>query len=298
MRGRLKSVFMPAEEAVRKAERRMEAELGESPAGIPFDLAGQLTDRLPYGKVSLVCGARYSGKEMFLRSVLAGVMSGKRYRAAVFLPAAYLPHFVFDIQCVIGGISRHEVAIGAFSKESRAALKKAGAVISSSGVVFSAFKTAHASDIDLRVRELAADFSAGGRKLDLVVVHSIDTLLEDNPGDRPGDAAGWLTSCAQDTGAAFLCSWLPPGKKLEDDEFGLPDLRRHGFNEDSLGPVFWLNIGARGDFSQIECLKAWDPSAPFGMSQELIRDAELGCFKPNLMTLPPMVRVPRKVSRK
>jgi hypothetical protein len=276
----------------------MDAELGERPSGVPFDLAGQLTDRFPYGKVSLVCGARYSGKETFLRSVLAGVMSGKKYRAAVFLPAAYLPHFVFRIQCAIGGISRHEVEIGAFSKESQAALKKAATVMSSSGVVFSAFKTMHASDIDLRVRELGKTISAEGHKLDLVVVHSIDTLLEDTPGDRPGDAAGWLAHCAQDTGAAFLCSWCPRGKKLEDDDFGLPDLRRHGFDEDRLGPVFWLHSGSDGNYGRIECLKAWDPSAPFGMSQELLRDAERGCFKPNPGIMPPAVRVSRKAPRK
>ncbi|MDT8287140.1 MAG: hypothetical protein RQ748_08540 [Elusimicrobiales bacterium] len=282
---------------MRKAERRMEAEFGEGPAGVPFDLAGQLTDRLPYGKVSLVCGARYSGEEMFLRSVLAGVIAGRKSRAAVLLPNAYLPHFVFRIQCAMAGVDTNRVTQGMAPKESWAALKKAGELIASSKVVFARATRLSAEVIDSRVRLLAAEASAEGHKLELVIVHSLDALRPDHPDEGPGDAVGWMAQCAEETGAAFLCSWRAPDKKLVDDDFSLADLRRHGFNEERLGPVFWLFSGADGDYGTTHCLKAWDPSAPFDMSQELIRDPDRCCFKPNLMTLPPIVRVSRSKAK-
>ncbi len=203
--------------------------------GLPLTLLPPPTGGLRLGELTLIAGLPAQGKTAFLASA-AVELAARKIGAAVFLPDSTILEFTQRMVVLKGGLNYSGINLGHFKRSDWPGVTRACSEISQAAFFFSGRKVMTAEDIEADTLKLAEAFKKEGRKLELVLVDSLNYL---KPG--AGDALLTLQGLARQLNLCVLASYgLHETGNIIAGECRLRDLRAAGLDEEHVDTVFSL----------------------------------------------------------
>ena len=188
------------------------------------------------GTLTLISSMPGQGRTAYLANI-ASELARKERSVAVFLPNLTIDKFVTRMICIRTGLDVSRVCYGFLTREHWASINDAAKQLGQSGVYFSQQTIMSAGDIDHDTTMLAAELKKTGRKLDAVIVDSLNYVK----------VSGWpnplstLKSMAKKLGAAVICSrGLRETENIRDGFVGLGDIRAIGVNEANIDNIYHI----------------------------------------------------------
>jgi len=189
------------------------------------------------GKLTILCSMPSQGKTAYLANIVSELALQGR-NVGVFLPDMPPEWFVARVLSLRTGADYTHLRRGTFPRDTWIKLKKAEEDLAQSGIYFSQLSSMNYWDIDAEASRLATELKKAGRKLDAVVIDSLNYLKQDE--DVPELTMG-LSLLAHGSGAAVLCSLgLQENKNIIKRQVSLGDIRLAGINEQETNQILYL----------------------------------------------------------
>lgn len=227
--------FVSARELMPGVLKKMEAEFSGLGVGLAPDLVpGGL---LP-GTLSVICSMPSIGKTAYLVNLALQLQSlGKN--TAVFLPDLTSQEFLLRAMCARALVNLHALRAGRLPREKWAELMRAAETVSSPGLYFCRSSLMTDRDVARDMRALEKELGKTGRRLDVVIVDSLNYLKED---DFSITRLGTLREMAKAMKVAVIGSYgLRQDEKTENGCITLADIRHNGLDEQETDSVLLLH---------------------------------------------------------
>lgn len=190
------------------------------------------------GTVTIICSAPSIGKSAYLRNIALELQEqGKN--AAIFLPDYTAEEFITRAICAKAGLNLHRYLNGELPRDKWKLFTGTADKLKARGLYFSDETHMNTNTIRYRARELSKALEQAGRKLDAVIIDSIN-YVNDEEYDVP--ALDGLRAMADKLKTAVICSFgLKETPSMRDGYIELTHVRAAGIAEGFTDSIYALH---------------------------------------------------------
>lgn len=234
-RSNVASDFISSGDLAVSVLKKMEESCSETPARPGLDL---LPGSLAPGTLTVICSLPHLGKSAYLVNLALELLDKKR-NTAVFLPEYSAEEFTFKAICARAEVNYSKALLGSIPREKWPALTRAAGQLLDPGLFLSRSCKMTAADIAKEAKLLADVLKKDGRRLDAVIVDSLNFL---DPGEYYSEPLESLENLARQLGTAVICSFdLRETPNMRKGNVRLGDARLAGIDEHYADQIYHLH---------------------------------------------------------
>ncbi len=198
------------------------------------------------GSLTVVCALPGQGKSAYLLN-LALERQKLGCNVGVFLPDDTADEFMLKAVCLQANAKYDQLQRGSMPREKRESVNASADKLSKPGLYFSKRTTMTAQDIAREAAELSEVLRKAGRKLDTIILDSLNYIKEEELGL---DKLEYLKAMAKQLQLSVVCSLsLRETKNMRDGWVRLADVRAAGIDEQYTDQVLFLQRPGLYDYT-------------------------------------------------